>query len=493
MVWPFTKKTAPQQRRHAGPGKRVRYYNAGGINRLTGGWTTQAKHPDEIVLEKLPTLRARSREQFANNDYMVRFVNLTRSNVVGPRGMTLQARAMDNRGNPDNADNQALERAFREWGRKGNCDASGCYTFADIQRLFMSTVVVDGEFLARELRSGPFGYQLQLLDPEHLDVTHNRADLKNGNTIKFSIEFDGMGAPVAYYIRVDAAKASNYSWMGKNYVRVPADEIIHCFVPERVGQKRGIPAAATAMLRMNMLSGYEDAAITAARVGASTMGFFTRNAEGVGYEGDDVDEDGAVITDVEPGVFEQLPEGVDFKAFDPDYPHQQFPEFVKACLRGISSGLGVSYHTLANDLEGVNYTSSRTGALEDREAWKALQEWMIENFLYRVYMRWLPRALKLGKITGPTGAALPQTRLDKFSEHTWQGRRWDWVDPLKDTQANALAVAHGLKSRAEIIRSQGRDPDQVWQELEAENARLADILAPVELNTATEEPDNVET
>ena len=35
---------------------------------------------------------------------------------------------------------------------------------------------------------------------------------------------------------------------------------------------------------------------------------------------------------------------------------------------------------------------------------------------------------------------LPATKYDKFSAIEWKSRRWQWVGPLKDTQANVIAV-----------------------------------------------------
>ena len=46
---------------------------------------------------------------------------------------------------------------------------------------------------------------------------------------------------------------------------------------------------------------------------------------------------------------------------------------------------------------------------------------------------------------------LPAAKYDKFSAIEWKPRRWQWVDPLKDTRANVIAVANGFKSRQGII------------------------------------------
>ena len=64
------------------------------------------------------------------------------------------------------------------------------------------------------------------------------------------------------------------------------------------------------------------------------MGFFTKSETVKATK--EEDEQGNLITQVEPGVFETLPSGVGFRSFSPD--HQTFPAFVKSCLRSISAG-----------------------------------------------------------------------------------------------------------------------------------------------------------
>ncbi len=84
---------------------------------------------------------------------------------------------------------------------------------------------------------------------------------------------------------------------------------------------------------------------------------------------------------VEAGSFEQLPSGVDFKTFDPSHPTQQFETFVKTILRQVASGLNVPYNELANDLEGVSYSSLRQSVLEAREYYKFMQKFFSTTFI----------------------------------------------------------------------------------------------------------------
>jgi lambda family phage portal protein len=186
----------------------------------------------------------------------------------------------------------------------------------------------------------------------------------------------------------------------------------------------------------------------------------------------DAEIDGEKFSTSAPGTYDTLPEGYDFKPFESDYPHTNYGDFVKAALRGVAAGLGVAYHNLANDLEGVNFSSSRAGILEERELWKLLQEWFIEELCAPVYTDWLRHALDYTTTLDP----LPAQKYEKFNAASWQGRRWAWVDPTKDIDAAVSAIDNALKSRGDVIREQGRDPDDVWAELEAENARLKNIL-----------------
>ena len=237
---------------------------------------------------------------------------------------------------------------------------------------------------------------------------------------------------------------------------------------DRHEQPRGIPWMISAMLRLQMLGGYEEAELIAARIGASKMGFFTSD-DADGYDGEGEDAEGFLTMEAEPGVFEQLPKGVGLETFDPSHPNSQFGAFVKAALRGVASGVNVSYNSLANDLEGVNYSSIRQGALDERDHWRVLQQWTIEQFNQPVFDAWL-KAFLTSKLT-----TLPGRKLHKFNAPVWSPRGWQWIDPLKEVKANAEAVANGFKNRTDVLAEQGRDFEETLQALAAENELIESL------------------
>jgi lambda family phage portal protein len=190
------------------------------------------------------------------------------------------------------------------------------------------------------------------------------------------------------------------------------------------------------------------------------MGFFEWDPD----MGPEPDDDLDLTMQVEPGMCQELPPGVTFKESNPNYPNGELQIFSKSMLRGIASGLGVAYNSLANDLEGVNFSSIRQGALDEREFWKERQEWFIESFMEPIFELWLPVAL-LGNRIKIDGNPLRPEKIDKYREVQWQPRRWQWIDPRADVNAAIESKNNLLTSPGQIIRDQGRDPSSVWREI----------------------------
>ena len=446
----------------------MRIFQAAATGRMEASWAVTPTTVDSWIYQHHATLVARSREQARHPDHMRRMVQIVRDNVAGPKGLDLQASGKDPGGKPDPLASSAIEDAWARFRRKGVFDASGTYSGADGDRLVATTCAVDGEIIVvkrygKDLNE--FGFAVQFVDPVLLNPIHFE-NLGNGNHIRHGIEFNANGRAVAYYFRKFDERQVGYvsSYGSQAYDRTPAENVIHIFLPEILGQKRGLPWGRTALSRLRMLSGFEDAAITNARVGAAKMGFF-KDLDATN------DEDDSIPMDAEAGVFENIGNR-EFVQWNPQFPDQSIDPFTKTILRSISSGLGVSYNNLASDLTAVNFSSIRQGALDEREVWKGLQEWLIEWWCLPVFEAWLERALLSGAIT-VVGKPLKYERLDKYKAVTFQGRRWAWIDPQAEISANEKAIALRIKSRSEVVReTTTRDPVDVWEECAREEAEM---------------------
>lgn len=430
-------------------------------------WTATPVPPDQYITQKQPVLVARSREQWSDNDHIRAFIRIVRQNIVGPHGVLLQAKAKTAGGKLDKRANAAIEAAWEEWGKKQNCDIAARLSWRGMQLLGAETAARDGEFIIRMVMgpdAGPWGFALQVIDPQRLPVHYSVDRYTASSLIRNGIEYNRFGKALAYHFAsTDEEDSTYYTMGGRGFVRVPADQVVHGFVTEMAGQRRGLPWASTSLFRLHHLEGFENAAVQNARAGASKMGFI-QYRDGFGPECDD-DTNVAETINAEPLSFHELPEGAEFKEFNPNYPNGEFATFHKAMLRSAAAGMGVLYNNLASDLEGVNFSSIRQGTLDEREHWKECQQWLIEDLIAPIFTAWLRYSLLAEKIVMDNGRPLPAARLPVYSMVQWQPRRWAWIDPRADQDANTESIRGGQNSFSNVIREQGRDPETVFQEI----------------------------
>ena len=494
MMWPFNikKKRKAQLDKAFRAGMThvlKRGFKAAKVTNLSAGWGTMNKSADAEIKADLSALRARARDLSINDPYFKKHLNLIQENVIGSQGARLQMKIVKEfkKGGKvifDEPANRIIEDAWKKWSQKGICTVDGRLSFRQVQKIVIKTVVRDGEIFVRKYkgyRGNDFRFGIELLEADYLDATMNSYHT-NGNRVIMGVEVDKLNKPVAYHLWTENPADRRFSKRGETKkIRIPADEIIHVFDPERAAQTRGYPWATASMNFSKMLDGYEEAELVAARVGAAKMGFIV-SKDGESYEGDDdgADENGkeVTITDADPGTFEELPEGMSVESWDPQHPTSAFADFVKSILRRIASGLGVGYNTLANDYQNVNYSSLRASNISERDYYKDIQQFVIESFLEQLFPEWL-----LVSMTS-RAVSLPVAKYDKFNKATWRARGWMWVDPLKEVKANAKAVDRNFKSESMIAAEQGLSIEDIYED----RVRERDLKRKLGLEEKTNKP-----
>lgn len=468
----------------------LRSYAGAQKGRLFADFFSNSKSADAELAPALRTLRDRSRELARNDSYVKRYLALLSANVVGTKGIRLSCKARDDNGQLDIVGNQIIEREFARWCKKANCTVTGKLSFIDAQKLFIETLARDGECLVKHVKTkdNPFNYSIQFIEADHLDEELTEI-AGNNNKIRMGVECNPVGRPLAYHLfKNHPYDTDSYASPGQKYIRIPAEEMIHAYMQERPEMTRGVPWTATAMDKIHTLNGYRQAELTASRLAACKMGFYT-SPGGDGYVGEDYEDTYSPIMEAEPGTFEQLPSGMDFKSFEPNHPTSAFDAFEKAILRGISSGLNISYHSLANDLSSVNYSSIRAGSLEDRAQFGVIQEFVVAHFIEPIFREWLEMAMTTNQIP------LPMTRFDKFADSaTFIPRSWSYVDPQKEIQANILGLKSGQVTMADIQSAYGRDVEELFEQHDrekklAEQYGVSTAFQPFGAQTTPVEPE----
>ncbi len=475
----------------------VNGFHAAALSRLTSDWSTSTLSADSQARNDLKSLIARTRDLRDNYDYAKQFVRMAKNNVIGT-GVHFKNKAKDPDqvqggrlipGRMDVFANKVIEDAKYEWGKKENCTVTRDTSFYDVERIVLESTITDGGIIVRMVRGfdNPFRFALQLFDIDFIDFELNKPQMANGHEIKMGVEFNEWGERVNYYLFARNPNENYYGLQnyGPRHVILPARDVIHPFIRYRPRQTHGIPWMVTPAQRMKMLAGYEEAELVASRLAATKSILFERVGEAT-YQGPD-DGMGNKLMDAEPGGMEILPEGLKPTFWDPQHPNSTYPQVVKAWLRGAAAGLGVSYHTLANDMEAVNFASGMIGLGEERDTWKCIQDWEIEEFEEPLHTNWLEMAILSGQVP------LPMSKFAKFNTPSFSGRRWDFVNPSVEVEAIKTKLNLRLTSITRELAKQNIDRDELFQEIEEERKEMERRkIMPEEVVTALAEVDAME-
>ena len=453
---------------------RRRMYQGAQFSRLTADWVTSNTSADSEVYGSAQKLRDRARQLCRDNDYARQALRAIEGNVIG-QGIPFQSQVRMQRGGKlDTGINDAIEAAWKRWSYAQHCHTGGKLCFADLERLVIRACAESGEVFVRLVRQSFGGstipLAMEVIEADQLDDGLNGRS-QQGNEIRMGVEVDGWGRPIAYHFLAyhpGDYQFSNQQISTQRHKRIPAEEVIHLYRTERPGQTRGVTWFASAIQRLHHLAGYEQAEVVRARASSALMGFIT-SPEGE-LIGDDV-MDGERVSNFEPGVFKYLFPGQGVTVPSLDSPDGQFEPFLRAMLRAMAAGIGCSYETISRDFSTSNYSSSRLSLIEDRDHWRILQSWLIENFHRRVFSEWLDLAVLSNALALPGYEQQPE----RFKAARWMPRGWAWVDPAKEVAAYKEAVRCGFKTLADVVAEQGGDLDELLLARQSELAKLDEM------------------
>lgn len=452
-----------------------RFDGAGGGRRWQGAQTLD--NLNSAILAGAGTLRRRGRYYTANNAWASHAADEWVSSLVGT-GIVPQSQ------HPDPATRKLINALFLRW--TDHSDADGVSDFFGQQAVIARGLVEAGEGFARfeidqQRRAGIVPLKVRLVDAEQVDPALSR-ELGGGARIVGGIEFDTNGNRAAFHVFRTRPGDPFGAMTPLDQVRVPANDMVQIFKPLQAGQVRGVSWLAPILLRLHEIDAYQDAQLVKQKVAALLAGFIY-DAEGgtAGFDGDKPG-DGTMNVSLEPGEMRALPSGKRVEFSDPPQVAETV-EYLKLELRAVAAGLGLTYEALTGDLSGVNYSSIRAGLVAFRRRVEMIQhQVLVHQFCRPTWERFIRLAVLAGELPASAFAANPHD----FLVAKWVTPGFDWVDPLKDTQAEVLAINNRLKSRRQVVAGRGEDIEQLDAEITAEGG------PPVAAQPAKPQPQQTE-
>ena len=425
-------------------------YDAGRRSKRTRGWRTNNNSINAETRRSLPLLRERSRELHQNHWAAARAKSIIQRNVIGG-GIVPTSR--------DGGDNIYLHDLMRSC----DLDPAGRKTMGAIQALALGGVVESGECLIirrwrtpGEMRSRGLmsPVQFEVLESDHLDHTVD-GPLDDGRFVLQGVEYSRQGWPIAYHIRTshpgDLMRFSQWE-----SVRVPASEVCHPFIELRPGQARGIPWGAPVLLKMRDLADYEDAQLQRQKI-ANAWAVFVHHTDDVRVE--ELYDPKGVPQSVIPGMVEYLRPGESVEFANPPSA-EGFRDFSEITAQHIAAAYELSYPSLTGDYGRMNFSAGRMAHVEMQRSITVWQEHLMVAQVCRFFERSIRIAMSL------------QGYDPGQSSWKWTPPRREMIDPVKETAATVAAVRAGLNTMPDAITQNGRDVEDVIEELVAWNTLL---------------------
>lgn len=355
---------------------------------------------------------------------------------------------------------KAMRSAWAEWIKV--CDWYGRLDLYGIQELFVRSMLRDGEvFIVQRVVAVVSGIplRLQLLDKSMLATSKYAANIERG------IEYDADGRPVAYHFY---KQRRGLRWSSGETVRFPAEEVIHLYHAEYIGQTEGVSIFDSVVKRLGDVEEGIEAEVVKANISACMVGFRYRPPAqdgedpniGIPVEGA---SDRPPVEEFVPGMIETLEDGEQI-TFSTPPKTGGIADLARIALLASAAGVGITYEQQTGDLSHVNFSSFKAGHLEfKRNVGRIQYLTLIPIALDRIWGWFLKTGIDFGHFANRPVAV------------KWTPPPFETIDRKGEAEADILEMQAGLETRPNLLNSRGYEESEILEQIAAHKALLTKL------------------
>lgn len=406
--------------------------------------------PSAVARAATAELRTQARNLDENHDIAKGVLNTLVCNIVG-KGIQIEPLVKTNKGELHDKVNQQLSELWRDWCFSP--EVTDEMSWSEVERMACRTWLRDGELFVKQLvgqRSdlnhiSKVPYSIELIEADYVPVGMHRP---NTNAMD-GIERDDWGRAKLFWI----AKRNNTDMLpGVDFVSVAASDMLHIKNTDRIRQNRGVSIFASVLTRLEDIKDYEESERIAAKISASMAAVIKKGAPD--FYTPETSGDPRKLR-MQPGmIFDDLLPGESIEMMDSNRPNPNLETFRQGQLKAIAAGTSTGYSSISRSYDG-SYSAQRQEMVETSVLYGALRDYFIERFSRPIWRRFVQTALVANLISG---SDIDKTTIENAD---FRGPGLPWIDPAKEIKAATEAVQAGFKSRTQIIRENGGNPQDV--------------------------------
>jgi Phage portal protein, lambda family len=421
-----------------------------------------------------------------------------------------------------------VESRFMVYANSKNCDYLKEKSLHELALDFDQATFLGGDTLAI-IRVESTGVNIQFISGDHIrnpeiGSKYFGEATVNGNYIEDGIEVDSKGMHIAYYVNVK----TNSNELITKYERIPAigskskKRVAWMIYGNKISpdHKRGVPAMAQSLEKINKLDRYTEAAVTKAEQAAkivysieheefSTGESHLQNiiakkrgetiSDGIG--GDYTLADGLAnkITETTSGQTFNMPNGASLKSFSTEI-ETGFSEFNATIFKQISAGQDVPPEVAMQEYNS-NYSASRAAINSFGHIISIKRTKFANDFYVPFFKFWLEYEILNNKIQAPGYIENIDNFMvtESYAQCRFMGKNVPHIDPLKEIKAvrEMLGIDGAIplisREQATEMLGAGQWDENFMKSLEEENLIPKEdlIVSKNKTNTSNEKTDKV--
>jgi lambda family phage portal protein len=418
-----------------------------GVNQMASGADYHYRNETEWL-----HIIERCRDYQRNDPIIGQAVRRLVSNVI-QTGFTLDVKT----GDPEL--DKELKDHWDQWaGDSDRCHSEREFTFAQIERIVLSSTVVDGDVFLLPLKNGSI---------QPVEAHRVRTPRMTTRNVIHGILLDDMARRREYWITKEdldpwrqltrVGEIERYKATGPDGER----QVHHIYNPYRFSQRRGVSLMAPVSDIIGMHDDTQFASLVKQQVAAMICilrsrdeGFSPSGKSALGSTSTETDANGYMrtIEGVSAGLDIASAPGETLEAFAPQIPGPGYLDHTMMLLTFIAINLDMPIHMLLLDPSRTNFSGWRGAIDQARLRFREIQQWLVDK-LHRPIYQWkvrqfVARSKRLQRLTDrlAPGAVFA---------HDWNPPSWPYLEPMTDASADLLIMRNGLNSPRRIFGSRG--------------------------------------
>lgn len=377
-----------------------------------------------------------------------------------------------------------MEWLWEEWTEE--CHYRNSFSFDSLQALAVCSLVRNGEFVhlpIMEFRPGnKFALKIQDIKPHRLCTPSDR---KSDPLIHDGVEITATGVPTHYWIynpRPSNIILLEQSSPSADFSKIPASVghrkgIFHIFMPKEEEQYRGFSDLSAGVKFFKHFNDAVDYELVAQIIAASFPVFISQESKDVLPYNVTDEQNGKkkeYYQEINPGSIMYGNEGEKPEILESKRPSQNFLSFCELVLRSAAASLGLPYEEVSKDFSKTTYSSARAAMIGAWKMYHVYRSFFVTNYCQPLWNMVQEEAYLRNYLELPKKIDFYKA-MPFLCNCSWIGPSRGYIDPLKEVQANIMAINNGLMTCAEAIAERGKDFDETVNQLEYEERRIQNL------------------